>query len=118
MTLAEFTAYLLSIYNQFWISVEPALNASEKKFKEMITSHPENVYVAGDENVSLFIYDVDDAGMAHMVFTDDDASQMFSTFKTEAKEVSDRYMNSWHQLKQGTLIFRIVDKKQIEIDTL
>ena len=118
MTLAEFTAYLLSIYYQFWDSVEPAINVSEKKFKELITSHPENVNVVGDENVSLFIYDVDADGMAHMVFTDDDASQMISMFKTEAKEAADLYMNSWHQLKQGTVIFRILDKKQIEIDTL
>lgn len=118
MTLSEFTAYLLSIYYQFWVSVESAINVSEKKFKELITSHPENVNVVGDENVSLFIYDVDADGMAHMVFTDDDASQMISMFKTEAKEAADRYMNSWLQLKQGTLIFRILDKKQIEIDSL
>ena len=118
MTLAEFTAYLLAIYHQFWVSVEPAMIISEKKFKELIVNHPENVNVVGDENVSLFIYDVDDDGLAHIVFTDDDAAQMLSMFKTEANEVADRYMNSWHQLKQGTLIFRIVDKKQIEIDTL
>lgn len=118
MTLAEFTAYLLAIYHQFWVAVEPAMTASEKKFKELIANHPENVNVVGDENVSLFIYDIDADGLAHMVFVDDDVSQMVSMFKIEAKEVADRYMNSWHQLKQGTLIFRIVDKKQIEIDTL
>lgn len=118
MTLAEFTANLLGIYYQFWASVEPAMIISEIKFKELIVNHPENVNVVGDENVSLFIYDVDDDGVAHMVFTDDDTSQMMSMFKSEAKAVADRYMNSWHQLKQGTLIFRIVDKKQIEIDTI
>lgn len=118
MTLAEFTANLLGMYYQFWVSVEPAMIISAIKFKELIVNHPENVNVVGDENVSLFIYDVDDDGVAHMVFTDDDTSQMMSMFKSEAKAVADRYMNSWHQLKQGTLIFRIVDKKQIEIDTI
>ena len=70
------------------------------------------------QNVSLFIYDIDSDGLAHMVFTDDDTYQMISIFKTEAKNVADRYMDSWLQLKQGTWSFRIVDKKQIEIDTL
>lgn len=118
MTLAEFTAYLLAIYHRFWVAVEPAIVASEMKFKKLIAKHPENVNVVGDENVSLFIYDVDSDGLAHMVFTDDDTYQMISIFKTEAKNVADRYMDSWLQLKQGTWSFRIVDKKQIEIDTL
>lgn len=118
MTLAEFTAYLLAIYHHFWVLVEPALFVSEKKFKVLIANHPENVNVVGEENVSLFIYDVENDGLAHVVFTDDDASQMLSMFKAEAKEVADRYMNSWNQLEQGTLAFRIVDKRQIEIDIL
>ena len=118
MTLAEFTAYLLAIYHQFWVSVESEVIVSEKMFKELISNYPENVNAVEDGNVSLFIYDVDDDGVAHVVFTDDDASQMLSMFKAEAKEVADRYMNSWNQLKQGTLAFRIVDIKQIEIDIL
>ena len=118
MTLAEFTANLLAIYHQFWVSVEPMLLASEKKFKELIANHPENVNVVGEEKVSLFIYDVEIDGLAHMVFTDDDSSQMLSNFKTVAKAAADRYMNSWDQLKRGTLAVRVVDKKQIEIRQL
>ena len=47
MTLAEFTANLLAIYHQFWVSVEPKLLDSEKKFKKLIANHPENVNVVG-----------------------------------------------------------------------
>lgn len=118
MTLAEFTANLLANYHQFWVSVEPTLLASEKKFKELIANHPENVNVVGEEKVSLFIYDVESDGLAHMVFTDDDSSQMLSNFKTVAKAAANRYMNSWNQLKRGTLAVRVVDKKQIEISPL
>jgi len=57
----------------------------------------------GEEKVSLFIYDVEKDGMAHMVFTDDDSSQMLSNFKTVAKAAANRHMNSWNQLKRGTL---------------
>lgn len=118
MTLAEFTANLLAIYHQFWVSVEPKLLDSEKKFKKLIANHPENVNVVGEEKVSLFIYDVEKDGMAHMVFTDDDSSQMLSNFKTVAKAAANRHMNSWNQLKRGTLAVRVVDKKRIEISPL
>ena len=56
--------------------------------------------------------------MAHMVFTDDDSSQMLSNFKTVAKAAANRHMNSWNQLKRGTLAVRVVDKKRIEISPL
>lgn len=118
MTLAEFTAHLLSIYHHFWISVEKALVASETKFKELIANHPENVNIVCDGIVSLFVYDVDQDGMAHVVFSDDDISQMLSIFKTEAEEAENEYMNFWQQLREETLVLRVVGKKQIEIGFL
>lgn len=115
MTLAEF---LLSIYHRFWLSVEKALVASEMKFKELISNHPENVNVVGDGNVSLFVYDYDKDGMAHTVCSEDNATQMLSIFKKEAEQAENKYMNSWQQLREGTLFLRVVDKERIEIGFL
>lgn len=118
MTLAEFTAYLLSIYDRFWLSVEKALVASEMKFKELIASHPENVNVVGAGNVSLFVYDYNKDGLAYTVCLDDNATQMLSIFKKEAEVAENKYMNSWQQLREGTLFLRVVDKQRIEIASL
>ena len=64
------------------------------------------------------MYDVDDNGMAHVVFTNDDAKKMLSIFQNEADAVANRYMTSWNQLKEGTLTFRVINKSQIEIGTI
>lgn len=118
MTLAEFASCLLSIYYQFWVSVEATLTASEERFKNLIGKHPENINVVGEENVSLFIYDVSKDGVAHVVTTGDDTCEMLGSFKSEAKAAADFYMNSWNELKRGTLVLSVVDKKRIEIGTL
>ena len=52
MTVAKFTANLLAIYHQFWISVEPKLITSEKEFKMLIANHPANVNVIGEQKES------------------------------------------------------------------
>jgi hypothetical protein len=56
--------------------------------------------------------------MAHVVFTNDDAKKMLSIFQNEADAVANRYMASWNQLKEGTLIFRVVNKSHVEIGTM
>lgn len=118
MTVAEFTAYLLDIYKQFWQNVLPAIDDSAKAFSELIVCHPENVNVFGNGEAAIFVYDVDDNGMAHVVFTNDDAKKMLSIFQNEADAVANRYMTSWNQLKEGTLTFRVINKSQIEIGTI
>ena len=118
MTIAEFTAYLLDIYKQFWKNVFPSINDSAKAFSELIVRHPENVNVLGKGQAALFVYDVDDSGMAHVVFTNDDAEKMLSIFQSEAEAVANRYMTSWNQLKEGTLTYRVINESQIEIGTM
>lgn len=118
MTLAEYTAQLLGIYHRFWAVVESAVIASENNFKALIANHPENVNIGKDASAPFFIYDICEDGLAHIVFVKDDAQKMLSIFKLEAKTVADQYMNSWHQLKFGTIMLRVRDKKQIEIGLL
>lgn len=118
MTVAEFTAYLLDVYSQFWKKVSQAIIVSAKEFTELIERHPENINFIGSCEVPIFLYDVEDDGMAHVVFTTDDAKVMLASFQSEAEMVANQYMTSWNRLKEGTLLVKLVNKSQIEIDAL
>ena len=118
MTLAEFTAYLLDVYNQFWKKVSQTINDSAKEFAALIERHPENINLIGGCEVPIFLYDVEDDGMAHVVFTTDDAKAMLASFQSEAESAANQYMTSWQQLKEGTRLVKVVNKSQNEIDTV
>ena len=118
MTVAEFTAYLLDVYSQFWKKVSQAIIVSAKEFTELIERHPENIDFIGSCEVPIFLYDVEDDGMAHVVFTTDDAKVMLASFQSEAEMAANQYMTSWNRLKEGTLLVKLVNKSQNEIDTV
>lgn len=118
MTLAEYAANLLSIYNKFWNIVETAMTDSAKAFSDLVAKHPENINFLGEGEKALFVYDVNEDGMAHAIPISDDACKMLSRFKKESEAVADRYLGAWDHLKERTMIIRVVDKKQIIIDTL
>lgn len=115
MTIAEYTANLLSIYKKFWECVEPSFGNTVANFKELVAQHPENVNIFYDQGPALFMYDLDDEGQAHMVPTNDDPLSMFSDFKDESHAAQTLFMSEWEQLRSGTIYLRVVDKKYIEI---
>lgn len=117
MTLAEYIAKLLSVYNCFWICVKSDLSVSYERMKLIVEQYPDNVNCLGDTNNMVFVYNIED-GMAHLFFINENPLTMVDGFASEAQISLENHMNEWHDLRKGMLSIRVVDKERIEIDCL
>ena len=117
MTLAEYTASLMVIYNQFWISVIESVVAVYKQFCEVVKMYPENICSLDKEGFELFIYDVEDESL-QTALLNEDIPTILSEYNTEAEQSKNKYLAEWEALKESVLCIRVTDGKAIEMGPL
>lgn len=106
LTLAEFTAQLLSIYEKFWFCIQASLTASDIQFRKIVENHPENINSSNDDEPGFFVFELT-KGMAHAVYLGDDTDKMFQDNYKEAVAAHRKYAKSWKFLCEGIAIVNL-----------
>ena len=115
ITLADYVAKLLSVYNCFWPLVKPDLDRSNEDFNRIISAYPKNIIPRGMPFEGCFIYKMDCDNIIHGVHIEDNPQKDFNGFQEEATNVYNEYEQALQALTTGSVFVHTADNGTMEI---